>query len=118
MRNRKTHLPLATFFLVLSFLSLEAIVPPKGSCWTDRIIAFSGNAQSASCNTTRRCVNETLLLERAKKECGQPIANHTLRESCGYKHYFSIDYTCCAPFKCKSFPVLCGLYGDAHLPEK
>uniref|UniRef100_A0A1I8AJQ1 EB domain-containing protein n=1 Tax=Steinernema glaseri TaxID=37863 RepID=A0A1I8AJQ1_9BILA len=62
------------------------------------------------CNATRRCVNETFLLESATKECGQRIENHTFEQSCGIGHFFAIDYTCCAPYKyheeCVRVPVL------------
>uniref|UniRef100_A0A1I7ZG04 Polyprotein n=1 Tax=Steinernema glaseri TaxID=37863 RepID=A0A1I7ZG04_9BILA len=101
MTKRTTPLLLLSFILVLSFLSSEAIVPAKGKCWGDRIFPFSGTLMG--CNATRRCVNESVLLELANKECGQPIEHHTFRESCGIGYYFSIDYTCCAPYKWGQF---------------
>uniref|UniRef100_A0A1I7ZI41 Uncharacterized protein n=1 Tax=Steinernema glaseri TaxID=37863 RepID=A0A1I7ZI41_9BILA len=72
------RLPLAASILIVSFLSSAAIVPAPGQCWTDRIFAFSGALQF-SCNATKRCINETLLLDEATKECGQFSCNATKR---------------------------------------
>uniref|UniRef100_A0A1I7Y9Z2 EGF-like domain-containing protein n=1 Tax=Steinernema glaseri TaxID=37863 RepID=A0A1I7Y9Z2_9BILA len=97
MTERVTHLTVAAFILLLSFLSSTAVVPAPGQCWEDRIVAFSGTI--GNCNVTKRCVNETYLLDRATKECGQRPNNHTFQESCGEGQFFAIDYTCCAPYK-------------------
>uniref|UniRef100_A0A1I8AK25 Uncharacterized protein n=1 Tax=Steinernema glaseri TaxID=37863 RepID=A0A1I8AK25_9BILA len=89
----------ATLILFLSFLSSTAIVPAPDQCWTDRIFAHSDYGYFWNCEVTKKCVNETFLLSAATAECGQPPQKHTFRESCGLRHYFAIDYTCCAPYK-------------------
>uniref|UniRef100_A0A1I8A0S4 GUB_WAK_bind domain-containing protein n=1 Tax=Steinernema glaseri TaxID=37863 RepID=A0A1I8A0S4_9BILA len=106
MAERVTHLSAVAAILFLSFLYTSAVVPAPTECWEDRIFAFSGSR--LNCNATKQCVNETALLEEATKECGQKPKNHTFRERCGHRHYFSIDYTCCAPDK----------YHDRCLPPR
>uniref|UniRef100_A0A1I7XX34 EGF-like domain-containing protein n=1 Tax=Steinernema glaseri TaxID=37863 RepID=A0A1I7XX34_9BILA len=95
MAERDAHL--ASIILFSLLLSTTAIVPASNECWDDRIFAFSGSLHI--CNATKRCANETALLNAATEECGQPPKNHTFHESCGVGHYFGIDYTCCAPYQ-------------------
>uniref|UniRef100_A0A1I7ZFI3 Elicitin-like protein n=1 Tax=Steinernema glaseri TaxID=37863 RepID=A0A1I7ZFI3_9BILA len=72
------HLTIVLFVSCLP--SSEAIVPSKGSCWTDRIIALSGTLTIENmCNVTRRCASETFLLESATEECGQASISALLR---------------------------------------
>uniref|UniRef100_A0A1I8AHX1 Uncharacterized protein n=1 Tax=Steinernema glaseri TaxID=37863 RepID=A0A1I8AHX1_9BILA len=98
--------------IALSFLATSAIVPGKNECWTDRIFAFSGHLQE--CNATKRCVNETILLEEATRECGQRPKHHTLRENCGHGHFFAIDYTCCSVYRFHEHCLLEPQWNQSH----